>query len=172
VSLAKVDRECEANGKSISTTLGDGLQGHLGLKKTQTLPRLKRGIKDKGIIHNTELGIEPWTEVVKLRFSKIDGPGGLVEWRILGITIRSSTNGCYRRGEQIRILLVGVHFLLPGCSITKETFTVLWVDLLVAEFLLNLATTNMSYLIAKKISQWLKTFFQLLYWVEGGYCFS
>jgi hypothetical protein len=31
VSLAKLERECKANGKSVSTTLGGGLQGHLGL---------------------------------------------------------------------------------------------------------------------------------------------
>jgi hypothetical protein len=29
--LAKLERECKANGKSVSTTLGGGLQGHLGL---------------------------------------------------------------------------------------------------------------------------------------------
>jgi hypothetical protein len=30
-SLAKLERECKANGKSVSSTLGGGLQGHLGL---------------------------------------------------------------------------------------------------------------------------------------------
>jgi hypothetical protein len=30
-SLAKLERECKANGKSVSTTLSGGLQGHLGL---------------------------------------------------------------------------------------------------------------------------------------------
>jgi hypothetical protein len=30
-SLAKLERECKANGKSVSTTLGGGLQGHLAL---------------------------------------------------------------------------------------------------------------------------------------------
>jgi hypothetical protein len=30
-SLAKLGRECKANSKSVSTTLGGGLQGHLGL---------------------------------------------------------------------------------------------------------------------------------------------
>jgi hypothetical protein len=30
-NLAKLERKCKANGKSVSTTLGGGLQGHLGL---------------------------------------------------------------------------------------------------------------------------------------------
>jgi hypothetical protein len=30
-SLAKLERECKANGKSVSSTLGGGLRGHLGL---------------------------------------------------------------------------------------------------------------------------------------------
>jgi hypothetical protein len=30
-SLAKLARECKANGKSVATTLGGGLQGYLGL---------------------------------------------------------------------------------------------------------------------------------------------
>jgi hypothetical protein len=30
-SLAKLEKECKANGKSVSSTLGGGLQGHLGL---------------------------------------------------------------------------------------------------------------------------------------------
>jgi hypothetical protein len=30
-SLAKLERECKANGKSVRSTLGGGLQGHLGL---------------------------------------------------------------------------------------------------------------------------------------------
>jgi hypothetical protein len=30
-SLAKLEKECNANGKSISSTLGGSLQGHLGL---------------------------------------------------------------------------------------------------------------------------------------------
>jgi hypothetical protein len=30
-SLAKLTKECKANGKSVPTTLGGGLQGHLGL---------------------------------------------------------------------------------------------------------------------------------------------
>jgi hypothetical protein len=30
-SLAKLERECKANGKSVNSTLGGGLQGHLGL---------------------------------------------------------------------------------------------------------------------------------------------
>jgi hypothetical protein len=30
-SLAKLERECKANGKSVSSTLGGGNQGHLGL---------------------------------------------------------------------------------------------------------------------------------------------
>ena len=30
-SLAKLEKECKANGKSVRTTLGGGLQGHLGL---------------------------------------------------------------------------------------------------------------------------------------------
>jgi hypothetical protein len=44
-SLAKLDRECKANGKSVSTTLGGGLQGHLGLAcSTAAYQRISPGV--------------------------------------------------------------------------------------------------------------------------------
>jgi hypothetical protein len=44
-SLAKVERECKANGKSVSTTLGGGLQGHLGLVcSTAAYQRISPGV--------------------------------------------------------------------------------------------------------------------------------
>jgi hypothetical protein len=44
-SLAKLERECKANGKSVSTTLGGGLQGHLGLVcSTTAYNRISPGV--------------------------------------------------------------------------------------------------------------------------------
>jgi hypothetical protein len=43
-------------------------------------------------------------------------------------------------------------FSSPRLSITKEMFIILWVEPLVAQFLLNLAMTNMSYHIAENIT--------------------
>jgi hypothetical protein len=44
-SLAKLERECKANGKSVSSTLGGGLQGHLGLVcSTLTYSRVSPGV--------------------------------------------------------------------------------------------------------------------------------
>jgi hypothetical protein len=44
-SLAKLERECKANGKSVSTTLGGGLQGHLGLVcSTAAYQRISPGV--------------------------------------------------------------------------------------------------------------------------------
>jgi hypothetical protein len=44
-SLAKLERECKANGKSVSTTLGGGLQGHLGLVcSTAAYNRISPGV--------------------------------------------------------------------------------------------------------------------------------
>ena len=44
-SLAKLEQECKANGKSVNSTLGGGLQGHLGLVCTAlTYDRVSPGI--------------------------------------------------------------------------------------------------------------------------------
>ena len=44
-SLAKLKRECKANGKSVSSTLGGGLQGHLGLMcNAHTYNRVSPGV--------------------------------------------------------------------------------------------------------------------------------
>jgi hypothetical protein len=44
-SLAKLKRECKAKGKSVSTTLGGGLQGHLGLVcSTAAYQRISPGV--------------------------------------------------------------------------------------------------------------------------------
>jgi hypothetical protein len=44
-SLAKLERECKANGKSVSTILGGGLQGHLGLVcSTAAYQRISPGV--------------------------------------------------------------------------------------------------------------------------------
>jgi hypothetical protein len=44
-SLAKLERERKANGKSVSTTLGGGLQGHLGLVcSTAAYQRISPGV--------------------------------------------------------------------------------------------------------------------------------
>jgi hypothetical protein len=44
-SFAKLERECKANGKSVSTTLGGGLQGHLGLVcSTAAYQRISPGV--------------------------------------------------------------------------------------------------------------------------------
>ena len=43
-SLAKLEKECKANGKSVRTTLGGGLQGHLGLvTSAQAYERISPG---------------------------------------------------------------------------------------------------------------------------------
>ena len=44
-SLAKLEKECKANGKSVRTTLGGGLQGHLGLvSSTIAYQRVSPGV--------------------------------------------------------------------------------------------------------------------------------